>query len=111
MRQTVERRTDGPRGFPSRAPGKDTTLVISTLGASVGDSVWELVAIVFVVTMPLVPVTYLAWSFLGSRRTSELESGRSSATPSAAISVVATAIAAAAVLVLLLVIGVRALAA
>jgi hypothetical protein len=82
--------------------------------AAVGDSVWEILAIGAIVFVPLVPVTYFAWGFLGGRRTSrgqEIESGRSAATPFAVISVVGTAIAVAALLTLLLVIAVRAIAA
>jgi hypothetical protein len=82
--------------------------------AAVGDSVWEILAIGAIVLVPLVPVTYFAWGFLGGRRTSrgqEIESGRSAATPFAVISVVGTAIAAAAVLTLLLIVAIRAVAA
>lgn len=81
---------------------------------AVGDSVWELLAIVFIVLVPVAPVTYLAWNVLGGRRTrrgEEIESGRSAATPFAVISMVATALAATAVLTLLLVFAVRAVAA
>lgn len=87
---------------------------MSTWPLGFGDSVWELLAIVFIVLVPVAPVTYAAWSFLGGRRSGrgqEIESGRSSATPFAVISVVATAIAASAVLTLLLVVAVRAVAA
>jgi hypothetical protein len=86
----------------------------SAVFLAVGDSVWELLAIGFIVLVPTVPVTYLAWNFLGGRRTrrgQEIESGRSAATPFAVISVVGSAIAVAAVLTLLLVIAVRAIAA
>jgi len=66
-----------------------------------------------IVLVPLAPVTYLAWGFLGGRRSprgGEIESGRSTATPFAVVSVVGTAIAVVAVLVLLLVVAVRAIA-
>lgn len=82
--------------------------------AALGDSVWELLAIVAIVLVPTVPVTYLAWGFVGGRRSArgqEIESGRSSATPFAVISLVGTAIAIAAVLTLVIVVVVRALAA
>jgi hypothetical protein len=61
-------------------------------------------------------VTYVGWHLLESRRrrsyeaANAIESGRSPATPFAAISVVGTVIAVAAVLVLLLVVAVRAAA-
>jgi hypothetical protein len=76
--------------------------------------VWELAAIVGIVLVPLVPITYFAWSFVGGRRgrqTAELESGRSAATPFAAISVVGTVIAVTAFAALLVVVLVRAAAA
>lgn len=82
--------------------------------AAVGDSVWEVLAIVFIVLVPLVPLTYFAWGFVGGRRSArgqEIESGRSAATPFAVISMVGTAIAAAAVLTLLLIVAIRAVAA
>lgn len=82
--------------------------------ATVGDSVWEILAIAAIVLVPLVPVTYFAWAFVGGRRSTrgqEIESGRSESTPFAVISVVGTAIAAAAVLTLLLVVAIRAVAA
>jgi hypothetical protein len=78
------------------------------------NSVWELAAIVGIVLVPLVPITYYAWSFIGGRRSSraaDLESGRSPATPFAAISVVGTVIAVAAFTALLVVVAVRAAAA
>lgn len=78
-----------------------------------GRSVWELAAIVGIVLVPLVPITYLAWSFLGDRRSrasADLESGRSPATPFAAISVVGTMIAVTAFAALLIVVAVRAAA-
>lgn len=78
---------------------------------AVGDSVWELLAIGFIVLVPVVPLTYLAWSFLGGRRSEEIESGRSSATPFAMISIVGSAITVAAIVTLLLVIAIRAVAA
>jgi hypothetical protein len=81
---------------------------------AVGNSVRELVAIVAIVLVPVVPLTYVAWRLVGGRRSTrgaEIESGRSSATPFAVISLVGSAIAAAAVLSLLLVVAVRAVAA
>jgi hypothetical protein len=77
---------------------------------AVGNSVWELLAIVGIVLVPLVPITYFAWSFLGRRRGAGIESGRSSATPFAAISVVGTVVAVAAFAALLVVVAVRAAA-
>jgi hypothetical protein len=91
--------------------------VNGSLPLAVGDSVWELLGIVVIVLVPTVPITYLAWNFISSRRTSprseaaEIESGRSAATPFAAISVVGTAIAIAAVLTLLFIVAVRAVSA
>ena len=83
---------------------------------AVGDSFRELLAIFFIVLIPTVPITFLAWTMLGRRRSGrsgeqEIESGRSPATPFAAISVVGTVIAVAAAFALLLVIAVRAVAA
>jgi hypothetical protein len=74
-----------------------------------------LLGIVVIVLVPLVPITYLGWHLLSRRRGSAapdhaIESGRSPATPFAAISVVGTVIAVAAVLVLLIVVTARALA-
>lgn len=71
-------------------------------------STWELVAIVGIVLVPLVPLTALAWSFgRRSRASAELGSGRSAATPFAAISVVGTVIAVTAFAALLVVVLVR----
>ncbi|MBA2741031.1 MAG: hypothetical protein H0U46_03365 [Actinobacteria bacterium] len=83
---------------------------------AVSNSLKELLIIVFIVLIPTVPLTFLGWSFLGRRRTArgqeqEIESGRSPATPFAAISVVGGVIAVVAVLTLLLVVAVRAIAA
>ena len=83
---------------------------------AVGDSFRELLAVFFIVLVPTVPITYLAWTMLARRSSTrsaeqELESGRSPATPFAAISVVGTVIAVAAAVALLLVIAVRAVAA
>jgi hypothetical protein len=82
---------------------------------AVSGSLKELVGIVLIVLVPLVPVTYLGWQLLASRQRSRsmehaLESGRSPATPFAAISVVGTVIAVAAVLVLVIVVAARAVA-
>ena len=63
---------------------------------AVGDSFKELLAILFIVLIPTVPLTFL---------------GRSPATPFAAISVVGSVIAVAGAVALLLVIAVRAVAA
>ncbi len=84
---------------------------------ALSDSAKELLVIVFIVLVPTVPLTILAWSLLGKRRMArrsegvEIESGRSPATPFAVISVVGTVIAVAAMLTLLLVVAVRAVAA
>ena len=83
---------------------------------AVSNSVKELLVILLIVLVPTVPVTFLAWRFLSARTSArtevqEIESGRSSATPFAAISVVGSAIAVAAVVALLLVVAVRAVAA
>jgi hypothetical protein len=79
------------------------------------NSLRELLFVVFIVLIPTVPVTILAWFLLGRRNRrgagAEIESGRSSATPFAVISVVGSAIALAAITALLLVVAVRALAA
>jgi hypothetical protein len=73
----------------------------------------ELLFVIFIVLVPTVPVTLLGWHFLQrrGRRGQEIESGRSAATPFAAISLVGTAIAFAAVAALLLIVSVRAIAA
>ena len=76
----------------------------------------ELLAVFVIVLIPTVPITYFAWTFLSGRRSvrseeQEIESGRSPATPFAAISVVGSVIAVAAGAALLLVIAVRAIAA
>jgi hypothetical protein len=87
-------------------------LLVGPLLVSVGNSVWELLGIAFIVLVPTVPATYLAWSFLGGKRRGEdIESGRSPATPFAVISIVGSVITATAILMLLLVIAVRAIAA
>jgi hypothetical protein len=82
---------------------------------AVGDSFKELLAIFFIVLIPTVPLTFLGWTLLARRRSArseeqEVESGRSPATPFAAISVVGSVIAVAAAVALLLVIAVRAVA-
>jgi hypothetical protein len=93
-----------------RLPGN--VLFVGSLLVAVGNSVWELLGIAFIVLVPIVPVTYLAWSFLGGRRRGEdIESGRSPATPFAMISIVGSAITATALLMLLLVVAIRAIAA
>ena len=68
---------------------------------AVGDSFKELLAILFIVLIPTVPLTFLGWTLLARRRSGrseqqEVESGRSPATPFAAISVVGSVIAVAA---------------
>jgi hypothetical protein len=77
------------------------------------NSFWEILGVILIVLVPLVPVSYAAWYFLGgrSRRGEEIESGRSPATPFAMVSLVGTVIAVAAVGTLLLVVAVRAIAA
>lgn len=86
--------------------------LVGSLLVAVGNSVWELLGIAFIVLVPLVPLTYLAWSFLGGRRRGEdIESGRSPATPFAMISIVGSAITATAIVMLLLVVAIRAIAA
>jgi hypothetical protein len=85
---------------------------------AVESSFMELLMIIFIVLVPTVPVTFVAWNLLERRRgrtreslEQELEAGRSAATPFAVISVVGSVIAVAAFLTLLLVIAVRAAAA
>jgi hypothetical protein len=85
---------------------------------ALSNSVKELLLVGFIVLVPVVPVTFFAWSFLTKYRSRpgvdeerEIEAGRSPATPFAAISVVGTVIAIAAMTVLLLVIAIRAVAA
>jgi hypothetical protein len=85
---------------------------------ALSNSVKELLLVVFIVLVPTVPLTFLAWSLLSRRRSRrgvsvehELEAGRSPATPFAMISVVGSVIAVAAIFVLLLVVAVRAVAA
>jgi hypothetical protein len=90
--------------------------MFSSVPLAVGGSFRELAAIFFIVLIPTVPITFLGWTMLGRRRSTrsaaqELESGRSAATPFAAISVVGSVIAVAAAVALLLVIAVRAIAA
>jgi hypothetical protein len=73
----------------------------------------ELLAIVFIVAVPTVPVTYLLWGTLASgrnERSREVTSGRSSGTPFGLLGIVGTVVLVACVFVLLLVIGVRAAA-
>jgi hypothetical protein len=79
----------------------------------VTNSLRELLVVVFIVLVPTVPVTLAAWYVLRRRgaRGQEIESGRSPATPFAALSVVGSAIALMAVAALLLVVAVRAIAA
>lgn len=85
---------------------------------ALSNSLKELLLVVFIVLVPIVPVTIFLWGYLGRNRRRrgvsaehELEAGRSPATPFAAISIVGTVIAVAAVAVLLLVIAVRSVAA
>ena len=75
-------------------------------------SIWELLGVIFIITLPTVPVVYFMWGAIVSGRgdrAREVTSGRSSATPFGLLSIVSTVILVAAVLVTLLVIGVRAL--
>jgi hypothetical protein len=77
-----------------------------------GNPWWELLAIVFIVAIPTVPVTYLVWTTLAhgrGKRAREVTSGASSATPFALLSIVGTVVLLAAVAVTVLVIGSRAL--
>jgi hypothetical protein len=85
---------------------------------ALSNSVKEILLVAFIVLIPTVPVTFLAWTFLGRYRQRrgvglerEIEAGRSPATPFAVISVVGSVIAVAAMAILLLVIAVRAVAA
>ena len=76
-------------------------------------SIWELLGVIFIITLPTVPIVYFMWGAIVSGRgdqAREVTSGRSSATPFGLLSIVSTVILVAAVLVTLLVIGVRALA-
>ena len=81
------------------------------------NSLKELLLVAFIVLVPTVPITIVAWNFLARHRRRgvsaehELEAGRSPATPFAMISIVGSVIAVAAMAVLLLVIAVRAVAA
>jgi hypothetical protein len=82
------------------------------------NSLKEILLVLFIVLVPVVPVTFFAWNFLGRQRNRrgvseerEIEAGRSPATPFATISVVGTVIAIAAMTILLLVIAIRAVAA
>lgn len=75
-------------------------------------SIWELLGVIFIITLPTVPVVYFMWGAIVSGRSDrarEVTSGRSSATPFGLLSNVSTVILVAAVLVTLLVIGARAL--
>jgi hypothetical protein len=79
------------------------------LGA--GKSFLELLAIVFIIAFPTIPITYLVWTGLAEgrgKKAKEVTSGASSATPFALLSIVSTVVLVAAIAVLLLVIGVRA---
>ena len=82
---------------------------------ALSNSVRELLLIGFIVLVPTVPITFFAWTLLGRRRRrgmeQEIESGRSSATPFAMISIVGSVIAVAAIAVLVIVVLVRAVAA
>jgi hypothetical protein len=78
----------------------------------------EILLVVFIVLVPTVPVTFLAWNLLGRYRNRpgvsterEIEAGRSPATPFALISIVGSVIAVTAMAVLLLVVAIRAVAA
>ena len=76
-------------------------------------SIWELLGVIFIITLPTVPVVYFMWGAIVSGRNDrarEVTSGRSSATPFGLLSIVSTVILVAAALVTLLVVGVRALA-
>ena len=85
---------------------------------ALSNSLKELLLVGFIVLVPTVPVTFLAWNFLTKHRNRrgvdeerEIEAGRSPATPFAVISVVGSVIAVAAMTVLLLVVAIRAVAA
>jgi hypothetical protein len=85
---------------------------VTQLAADLG-SFWELLAVVGIIALPTIPVTYFLWASMVSgrnERTREVASGRSSATPFGLLSIVSTFILIAAVLVTLLVIAVRAAA-
>ncbi|HXF98905.1 MAG TPA: hypothetical protein VNJ46_09870 [Gaiellaceae bacterium] len=78
---------------------------------AVGASLWEILAVAFVVLVPTLPATYFLWSTVGGGRGGrgrEIESGRSSATPFAVITRVGTAILVVAVALVLLAVAVRA---
>jgi hypothetical protein len=75
------------------------------------NSFWELLAIVFIVAVPTVPVTYLLWTTIVSgrdARSREVTSGTSSATPFALLSIVGTVVLVVAALTMLVVIVLRA---
>jgi heme/copper-type cytochrome/quinol oxidase subunit 2 len=85
---------------------------------ALSNSVKEILLVGLIVLVPTVPVTFLAWNFLGRYRNRrgvseerEIEAGRSPATPFAMISIVGTVIAVAAMAILLLVVAIRAVAA
>ncbi len=75
-------------------------------------SFWELLAVMFIVAFPTIPVVYLLWTTLSSGRkeSREVKTGRSGATPFALLSIVSTVVLVAVVLVTVLTIAVRAAA-
>jgi len=78
---------------------------------TLANSFWELLGIVFIVVLPTVPISYVLWAAVVSRRiprSDEVTSGASSATPFALLSIVGTVVLVAAVLTLVLVISLRA---
>jgi len=77
-------------------------------------SVLEVLGVVFIITLPTVPVVYFMWRAIVSghgEKAREVTSGRSAATPFGLLSIVSTLVLIAAVAVTLLVVGVRALVA
>jgi hypothetical protein len=75
------------------------------------NSFWELLAIVFIVAVPTVPVTYFLWTAIVSGRAArsrEVTSGASSATPFALLSIVGTVVLVVAALAMVVVIVLRA---
>ena len=73
-------------------------------------SFWELLGIVLIVAFPTIPITYLLWTTLksGRRKSGEVTTGRSSATPFALLSIVGTVVLLVALSVVGLTIAVRA---
>jgi hypothetical protein len=81
-------------------------------GDGSGNPWWELLAIVFIIAVPTIPVTYFVWTTIAEgrgKRAREVKTGDSSATPFALLSIVSTVVLVVAVAVMLLVLGSRAL--